>query len=379
MAAADPVRPTTGGEIALGNLAAQIDGLERTLRVSGAEIDTTGRLVALLEMRGRFVGRIADYERAEELAEALVVIFPEQSKSLLVRARTRALLHRFGEARSDLARVRQLGGAGAEYDRLLASIDQATGRFAAALAHRDRAAPAGSALELGARASLHGEQGEIERATRDFAAAHVAWRASTDISPFTPAWLEFEEGLLWMRRGEWESARVHLLEATRRLPGYVLAQGHLAEVEAELGESTAAIVRLRAIVSSSDDPDYAHQLARLLLAAGQAEEAERWRLAATQRFDELTQRYPEAFADHAAEFWLGIGGDPAKALALARLNAKERRMPRAYELWLRSALAQGDRRDVCAAAAASKEWEARVPALLQLTEQARQLCVPQPS
>ncbi len=31
--------------------------------------------------------------------------------------------------------------------------------------------------------------------------------------------------------------------------------------------------------------------------------------------------HPEAFADHAAEFWLVAGADPDKALRLAKMNA----------------------------------------------------------
>jgi hypothetical protein len=44
----------------------------------------------------------------------------------------------------------------------------------------------------------------------------------------------------------------------------------------------------------------------------------------------------EAFADHAAEFWLTIGGDPERALWLAQHNLSLRQTPRARALVRRS-------------------------------------------
>jgi hypothetical protein len=57
---------------------------------------------------------------------------------------------------------------------------------------------------------------------------------------------------------------------------------------------------------------------------------------AEARYDELLARHPHAFADHAAEFWLTIGGDPKRALGLARQNLALRQTPRARALVRRS-------------------------------------------
>ncbi len=338
--AATEDRPTTDGVIALANLDAQIDGLAAVAAATSAPVEVTARLIELLETRGRFRGRISDYEWAHALAEAAVRRFPENPVSHLARARTLALLHRFAEARQALEQARARQAEVSESARLEASLDQAVGAFAPALAYRQRAQAQLSAVELGMRAALHGERGEHQRAARDFAAARRQWQRSRDVSPLVPAWLAFEEGLLAMRSGDLPRAHDLLREATRRLPGYVPAQGHLAEVEAEMGQVDAAIERLRTIVAVSDDPDYLHQLGRLLAVAGADEESSRWRALAARRFDEVCERYPLAFADHAAEFWLGIGGDPVKALALARLNAAERRTSRAQELLARALAAQ---------------------------------------
>jgi hypothetical protein len=78
--------------------------------------------------------------------------------------------------------------------------------------------------------------------------------------------------------------------AWRRVLLSAQAQGHLAEVEAELGEVDWAISRLRSLAASSDDPDYAAQLARILGNVGHEDESRRWRRLAAARYDELIAR-----------------------------------------------------------------------------------------
>jgi hypothetical protein len=58
--------------------------------------------VDLLLLHGQVLGRIADYERAAELAEMLVSDAPDAGTARMARARTRATLHRFAEALADL-------------------------------------------------------------------------------------------------------------------------------------------------------------------------------------------------------------------------------------------------------------------------------------
>jgi hypothetical protein len=58
-------------------------------------------------------------------------------------------------------------------------------------------------------------------------------------------------------------------------------------------------------------------------------------LAATV-YTSLVVEYPEAFADHAAEFWLGPGANPNKALELARINFATRKTPRSHALLSRA-------------------------------------------
>ena len=63
---------------------------------------------------------------------------------------------------------------------------------------------------------------------------------------------------------------------------------------------------------SSDDPEYAATLAGVLDDAGRPLEAEHWRDIAAARYDELVSRHPEAFADHAADFWGSVAATRRK-------------------------------------------------------------------
>jgi len=120
--------------------------------------------------------------------------------------------------------------------------------------------------------------------------------------------------------------------------GMVAKEDSCAPVPA-LGHPDRAVQLLRAAADSSGDPDPASQLARVLSEAGRQAEASPWRERAARGFEVLLDRHREAFADHAAEFWLGAGRDPVRALALARWNLELRPTPRARELARRCASA----------------------------------------
>jgi len=338
-AAVDREFVTTAGVIALVNLHAQIDGQERQLRAG--RLTTPGRveLVDLVSLRGQVLGRISDYERAEELAEQLVDDAPGSGLAFLARARARARFHRFAEALADLDVAQRLGADPAVLDAERAATFQAIGRYDDALAlHREAVERRADLNSLGAMATLYAERGEIAAAERFFEESRERYRG---VSPFPLAFLDFQRGLMWLAHGDLHQARVWLADAYRRLPYYAAAAGHLAEIEAALGDTEAALDQLRSLATSSDDPDYATSLARILREEGRAEEAHEWRVKAATRYEELIARHAAAFADHAAEFWLEAGADPQRALWLAQKNVEVRQTPRAYELLRHAAQASG--------------------------------------
>ena len=344
-----PVVRTTDASIALANLDATIEARERELAGGGAHV--VPELVELRLLRGQFRARVSDYERAAWLAGEWAARAPA-ADSFLARSRTSAALHRFAAAQADLIRAAEQGGDPDAIDAARAAILQAIGQYEEALRIRRRHVRLrADVTAIGAEASVLAEQGRAEEAAPRFRDAREAYR---DASPFPLAWLEFQEGRMWMRLGELERARERLAAAHGRLPAYVAATGHLGEVEAALGRPDRAIALLTAAAEGSEDPDPAAQLARVLEAAGRIEEAARWRERAALAYGELLARQGDAYADHAAEFWLAAGREPRRALALSRRNAALRPTPWAFELLARSAAATGNTAAACEAVRAAR-------------------------
>lgn len=331
--------PTTAGTLALVNLEAQIDGLEREAIAGQLDVGGRAELIELVALRGHILGCIADYEWAERLAEQLVSDAPSDGVAIFTRARARATFHRFLDALTDLDKAKRLGAEPAVVDAERAAIFQAVGQYDQALTiYCDAAERRADFGSLGALATLYAERGETVAAERCFDESRDRYRG---VSPFPLAQLESRRGLMWITQGKLQRARTWLAAAHRRLPGYAPAQGHLAEVEASLGETDSAIARLRPLTISSDDPDYGAQLAGILTNLGRVEEAHEWRDKAARRYEELIASHTAAFADHAAEFWLEAGADPQRALRLAQKNLEVRQTPRAYELLIRATQAVG--------------------------------------
>jgi len=327
----------TDGTIALLNLRAQIEGLEPDVRLGHATVEGRVGLIELITLRGLILGHIADYQRADEMAEQLVRDAATDGTAFVARARTRAVFHRFTDALDDIDRAERLGLNAETTNGDRAAIFQALGRYDEALAIREEAADRRASFEnVAALVGLYSELGEIEAAERLYAESRRRYRG---VLPFPLALLDFQLGLMWMNKGRLDDARTSFDAARRRVPAYAPAQGHLAEVEAELGEIESAVFRLCSLAVSSDDPDYAAQLARILGDAGRAHESRHWSRLAAARYDELVASYPEAFADHAAEFWLAAGANPDKALPLARMNLEIRKTARAYDLLARAVAA----------------------------------------
>ena len=133
------------------------------------------------------------------------------------------------------------------------------------------------------------------------------------------------------RRGDLEAAERSYSAALARLPQYAQARGHLAGVLALEGRPVEAVDLLEPL-AASDDPEYEGQLSRIARDPALREHAAR-------RYDALLAEFPEAFADHAARFFLDR--DPARALSLARMNLAARPTAEAFDLALSAAALAG--------------------------------------
>lgn len=167
-------------------------------------------------------------------------------------------------------------------------------------------------------------QGDARGADHAYAQALASYR---DISPLTVADLQFRRGLAWGESGEDpERARALYTAAVERLPQFVRAHVHLAELEKDAGDLEAAIRRVRK-VADAEDPEPGGKLAVWL----EGEEAEAFRKRTITAYERLLAENPLAFADHATEFYLAIG-DQQRAAELAKLNLDNRPTGRAKEL-----------------------------------------------
>lgn len=324
---------TTDGLIAEHNLNAQIQGLRDAAQRDLPGLDVEGALVDALLVRAQFFGTWSDFDEALERSDALLRLQPDSASAAELRARTLAAIHRFAEARGIL----QSAPTAPAVQAALFTLDEATGGDPdVVLEARERAVEREgrtfSALTAWARA-LAGV-GRFE----DADAAYVEAAASySDVSPFPIAWVAFSRGVMWAEvAGQPALARPLYEEALRRLPGYVVANVHLAELEADAGELRPATARLRALLRDQlVDPEPHAVLGRI--ASDQDATAQ-----AHRGYEQALARYPEAVWDHATEFYLSGGASPQRAHELATLNLELRATERAYLLAIRAAVAVED-------------------------------------
>jgi len=154
-----------------------------------------------------------------------------------------------------------------------------------------------------------------------------------------------------------------------------VANVHLAELELRQGQRGPAEQRLRQMARQSEDPEAWSRLGELLLEA-KPEDAEGRELIARarRRYEQLLRQQRPAFLDHGAEFFLGPGADPARAIELARDNLLLRQTGRAYQLALQAALAAGDSELFCQYRGAARTAAQANRSLSALIESQGQRC-----
>ena len=167
---------------------------------------------------------------------------------------------------------------------------------------------------------------------------------------------------MWTEQGK-DSVRGAALyaQALTYLPEFVTASIHLAEIESARGELTSAMSRLERVVAASDEPEALALLGSLHVRTGDPVRGWHEISLARQRFESLLDRHPLAFADHAAEFYLGPGADAQRAWMLARQNLANRETDRALALAIRAARAAGHDREGCALAAGAPRSSDHAP------------------
>jgi tetratricopeptide (TPR) repeat protein len=327
-------RRYTSGRIAVANLSALIDSLE----IRRAEHPTFDNLVVLSQLlfaRGDLLGRIVDHDRAERVATEAVELSPDTGSGLYIRARLAGRFHRFEKANSLLDRALDAGHPRQKIDVERASLLQATGHYDKALVLRESLAKDDPGIHmLGALASLLAEMGHWVAAETRYTAA---LDADNGVSPLPCGQLLFEWGVSAMRRGELDRADALFAELDAILSQHVSGRGHRAEVALARGQLDVAVALIKPLLAIADDPEYRATYAEILAARGDGEAANEAQRAAAA-YDLLLARWPEAYSDHAAAFFMGIGNRPQLAVDLARANWKLRDTPRSRSLLAKALL-----------------------------------------
>lgn len=289
-------------------------------------------LIEQEQLNAQYLGDLDAFDRLEQLASHLLRIDEGSARTALINGQVAASTHRFSDARGFLARAGERGCPAEATDRLEMSIDQACGVSLEPLLERRLrlAAHSGRLEDWVPLGSLLADLGEFDEAERAYCRGLGAY---SDVSPFAVAWVCFQLGVLWGERvpqAQTERAARWYAKAIEYVPGYVKARVHLAEIR--LSENCAPQARALLVPAlPSGDPEVSWRLSDVALALGRSAEAETLSEAARSGFERLLARHPLAFADHAAEFYAGSGGDSRRAFELTRIDLANRQTLRAFE------------------------------------------------
>jgi tetratricopeptide (TPR) repeat protein len=135
-----------------------------------------------------------------------------------------------------------------------------------------------------------------------------------------------------MRRGSLDRAEEIFVELDAILPQHVPGRGHRAEVALARGQLDLAAALTTPLLAIADDPEYRATYAEILAARGDSKAAITVTQHTAAAYERLLARRPEAYADHAAAFFMGIGNRPQLAVDLAAANFKLRDTPRSRKL-----------------------------------------------
>lgn len=278
-------------------------------------------LVRLYGERARLTGSYDDYGRAEDLLARLEPQFSGADGLCLAKARLHYALHRLVQAKKVLDACPSVAGS---VEDLLMRADIAfyTGRYRdAGVIYRAVVNQAGTPqayIQLALYSAKTGAPGE---AAAFMEAAEERYHGG---STLLHSWFALQRGLIELERGRHEAARALFALADQRMPGYWLNEEHLAEAAGLLGDAAGEKRMLEAVIRKTSAPEYLDALGKLEAEAGDAEAARRLFARAEAAYAERARRFPEAIAGHALDHYLDAAPQPAKALALAEANFRNR-------------------------------------------------------
>ncbi len=298
-----PSRKTTSERIARTNLAASINASRRKLG-SKLDFNVASDLIEALMLRADLYGSFDDWEEASAVSRRLLDAEPSRPSALLLRAGVLQTLHEFDAALALVKEAREQqpdqSGIGARADLdAQANHLEATALLARGAPLDDlvarRRAMASAEPTFQNLTSLALALAKLERFAEADAAFRGALERYRDVSPFPFAWVAFQRGVMWSEQaGRPDLGRSLYEEALRYLPGHILANVHLAELDAGEGNVDVAVRRMRQI-GETQNPEPLQLLATI---EPSVEEANRYADQARAAYERLIARFPAAFGHH---------------------------------------------------------------------------------
>jgi len=358
-----PRPKTQSSAISISNLDAEIGDARRRADKEAFERNLLpGKLVE----RASYLGTTGDYDDADQVSAKNIEASPDDPVVILARAHVLSTLHEFDAAMRELDAAEAHKAPAEEVAKARATIDLATGRCVEA----EKLWPAVPApIDMAARASIQQRLGHAGAADELFERARIEYR---DVSPTRFAWMDFERARSFEREGDRVKARAYLEDALAAFPEYAHAAVHVATLE----PPEKALAYLAVVEKRADDADVLAAHAEALRREKRDAEARVFTDKARAKYEELLRKHPDAFADHAARFFLGEGGDVKRALELARSAATKAPTEEALELWLLAARAAGSTTEACAALAAANKTTCALTGSKAQFDAAKKSCPP---
>lgn len=300
--------------------AAELRALDERIAIHRDDPDPELAILLVLE-RARIRGRLEDHVAAVQRSEAWVAKAPAEPRAWQTRAQVLTRVHELAGARAALDQLRPLIREPGELEGLATTIDEAAGAASAARAREQLARDYPDPTTLTRWAASLATAGRYDDA---LAVMRKVPATVHDNPAELIAWILFQWGWIYEQKGQPAAAR-ELYEASRARLATLDATVHLAQTIRATGGDPSALVT--AALADNRHPE-------LLVLAGERDEA---RLA----WERYVAALPRAFAGRAARFYLDEGRDPARALALARIDHANRDTGETRSLVVEAALAAG--------------------------------------
>lgn len=320
-----------------------VDGARARLALSPDEWLRQEVLARALVRRFRATGSYADLAEADALLDKGMAGSPFPAGPSLSRAEVSVLAHKLDAAERGLDRFfAQVGepddGESAGAWSLKGDIAFQRGDMKAARLAYARAE------EYDNNAAVALRQSMLALRTGDPALARRRVNAvlrAPKLSRYVKSQIALQRVTIAYGMGDWTAAGTWARFADAFFPGNPLAMAHVAQQKALEGDVAGAVKQFEAVLAKAPLPEIMDALAFTLRLQGRGGESRAWADKAGAIWAERYRLMPEAAAAHLVEHELALG-DPAKALPVAKADAKARPHGASLILLARAQLLTGD-------------------------------------